>query len=75
MKHNKGKDLSRPQIWVFGMRERNSGKCYFEIVDDRERPTLLKIIYQHVRPESIIFSDNWSSYLDIARLNFQVINN
>ena len=72
VKHNKGKDLKRKTVWVFGMRERDSNKCYFEIVPDRERTTLLSIIFKHVRPHSIMYSDSWSSYGDIARLEFQV---
>lgn len=50
------------------MRERNSSRCYFEIVPNRERTTLLSIILRHVRPGSVIFSDNWSAYNDIGRL-------
>lgn len=70
VKHNRGKDLMRDQVWVFGMRERHTSKCYFEIVADRERRTLLRIIMKHVNPGSIIYSDNWSAYNEIGRLNF-----
>jgi hypothetical protein len=46
VKHHRGKDLRRRQIWVFGLRERQSGKCYFKIVKKRDSETLLPIIYE-----------------------------
>lgn len=55
--------------WVFGIRERSTSKCYFEIVSSRDRASLLQIILKRVHPESIIFSDSWSAYNDIVRLD------
>lgn len=51
------------------MRERVSGKCYFEIVPTRDREQLLSIIYRRCRPGTIIFSDAWAAYNDIALLD------
>ncbi len=48
VKHHKGKDLKRPQVWVFGMYERESKKCFFVQVPKRDASTLLNIIYKHV---------------------------
>lgn len=31
VKHWKGKDMNIKLIWVFGMKERNSRRCYFEV--------------------------------------------
>ena len=31
VKSHRGKDLKRKQVWVFGLSERKTGKCYFEI--------------------------------------------
>lgn len=64
--------MEKNEICVFGMRERSSNKCYFEIVPDRELSTFLKIIFKHVRPHSVVFSENWNSYSDMARIDFQV---
>ena len=44
------------QVWVFGLRERLTARCYFEIVKNRDRLTFL-------------VSDSWSAYNDISRLN------
>lgn len=54
---------------MFGMSERESGKCFFQIVESRDRENLLPIIYKHCQKDTVIFSDKWSSYNDIARLN------
>ncbi|RMZ93697.1 ISXO2-like domain-containing [Brachionus plicatilis] len=70
VKHNKGKDLKRAQVWVFGLVERNDhdSKCFMIIVPDREATTLLNIIYSKCMPGSIIYSDCWSSYSKINKL-------
>ncbi|KAF0486143.1 Transposase, ISXO2-like domain-containing protein [Gigaspora margarita] len=33
-------------------------KCFFVITEDREAPTLRRIIKQHVRPKSIVHTDH-----------------
>jgi hypothetical protein len=44
VKH-RGKDLKRKLVWVFGMKERDSGKCYMQLVSARNAATLIPIIY------------------------------
>lgn len=69
VKYNKGKDLKKGQIWVFGLVERGDpSRCYMSIVPDREAPTLLNIIYNRCHPGTIIYSDCWSSYNKISKL-------
>ncbi|CAF1094196.1 unnamed protein product [Brachionus calyciflorus] len=62
--HNE--DLGREQVWVLGLVERpnsdNESKCYLEIVKNRDALTLIKIICNTCEPETLIFSDSWSSY-------------
>ena len=36
VKHHRGKDLKRPQVWVFGLYERNTKKCFFVKVPKRD---------------------------------------
>jgi hypothetical protein len=50
VKYNKGKDLRRKQVWVFGMVCRTTNKCFFTIVPNRRAETLLPIIYDHCLP-------------------------
>ncbi len=69
VKHFRGKDLKRKQLWVFGMKERESGKTYMEIVKTRNAATLLKIIYERCHPRTVIYSDLWSAYRSIAFLD------
>ncbi len=74
VKHHKGKDLKRPQIWVFGMYERplnekDPKKCLFIPVPKRDAFNLLNIIYKHVNPGTLIISDCWAAYNDIRKLD------
>ncbi|CAF0950111.1 unnamed protein product [Brachionus calyciflorus] len=72
VKHWTGKDLQRPQVWVFGLVERNdsderSSQCYMQVVKDREANTLVPIIYDKCKSGSIIYSDCWASYNKISK--------
>ena len=68
VKYNRDKDLKRRQLWLFGLKERESGKTYMELVRARNAATLLRIIYQRVRPGSIIYSDLWKAYEHISKV-------
>ncbi len=72
VKHHRGKDLKRQQVWIFGLINRpgREKKCYIEIVPDRSAHTLCSIIFDHVEKESIIYSDSWSAYSKIKDMNF-----
>ncbi|KAG0440433.1 hypothetical protein DMUE_1754 [Dictyocoela muelleri] len=45
-KYNSGR-LTK-MVWVFGLIERDTGKCHIEIVQSRDKKTLEKIIKKHV---------------------------
>jgi hypothetical protein len=70
VKHHRGKDLKKQQIWVFGLRERGTNKCIFRVVEDRTAPVLLDIIVKHVQPGTTIISDCWKSYNSINKKGF-----
>ena len=66
VKHGKGKDLRREQVWVFGLYERptdqqkidkKKGRCLFFVVPKRDAVNLLNIIYKYVAPGTTIMSD------------------
>ena len=40
VKYHRGKDIFRKQVWFFGLRERHSCRCYFEIVANRDRDSI-----------------------------------
>ena len=50
---------------VFGMVERG-GRVKAVVADDRKKETLMPIIRQYVLPESTVFTDDFSSYVDLA---------
>ena len=49
-------------VWVFGGIERQSKKCFFEILEDRSAKTLIPIITKYVKPGTVILSDCWKDY-------------
>ena len=69
VKHHKGKDLKRPQVWVFGLYERDTKKCFFVEVPKRDAFTLLNVIYKYCLPGTIIYSDCWRAYHRIISLD------
>ncbi|CAF1047347.1 unnamed protein product [Brachionus calyciflorus] len=56
------------QVWVFGMKDRITGKCLFQAVENRKAKTLLPIIQKHILPKSTIYSDCWKAYNLISSL-------
>jgi hypothetical protein len=54
---------------VVGLVERGSGKCWLEIVHSRDASTLEGIILRHVLPGSVIVTDAWLGYVNVATLN------
>ncbi|KAF8784297.1 putative transposase-like protein like [Argiope bruennichi] len=59
-KFNRGKRVEGK--WVFGGVERETGKCFMKVVDDRTTDSLLSVINEYILPGSIIISDCWKSY-------------
>ncbi len=79
VKHHRGKDLKRPQVWVFGLYERplvqgQRARVLFFIVPKRDAFTLLNLIYKHVAPGTIIHSDSWSAYSRIRNTDRNFIH-
>lgn len=60
MKYGRGKPVKGE--WVFGGVERESGKCFFRVVEKRDAETLLPIVRDWVLPGTTIYSDCWKAY-------------
>lgn len=60
-----------PPRWVFGAYDVETGVGYVQLVPDRSAATLLPIIANVVAPGSIIHSDCWRAYANVAQLGYQ----
>jgi hypothetical protein len=69
VKHHRGKDLLREQVWTFGMYERNRKVPIFQVVDSRDALSLLGPIYKYVAEKSLVYSDCWRAYRRISNLD------
>ncbi|GFV58796.1 DDE_Tnp_IS1595 domain-containing protein [Trichonephila clavipes] len=54
-----GKRVKR--TWVFGGIERSTNKCFFHVVQDRSKDTLLASIKSNIKEGTTIISDCWKS--------------
>ena len=68
-KHHRG----RPPVaetWVFGMVDCSTSPAtgFVQIVERRNAATLLPIIHQHIRPGTMVYSDEWRAYNQVGNL-------
>ena len=63
------------KVPVFGLLKRG-GKVYTQIVTDTKTETLLPIIRQKIKPDSIVYTDSYRSYnvLDVSEFKHYRIN-
>lgn len=66
-KYHRGNVLASEQIWVFGILERFSGRCFLKVVEQRDSETLFRIVREIAHPESVIMGDQWRGYSLIQR--------
>jgi len=74
-KYNRGRIVDGH--WVFGIMERLTGECFLVEVEHRDAATLLPLIQQYIRPGSVVYSDEWSAYNQLATVagcNHQTVN-
>ena len=55
-----------PERWAFDGIDSESNLGFLMLVDDRSAVTLLRLIQQFIAPGSIIHSDEWAAYRNIA---------
>ena len=63
-KYNRGRAVDGH--WVFGGMERGREDSFLVEVAHRDAATLLPIIANHVKPGSIIYSNEWSAYNQLS---------
>ena len=63
-KYNRGRTVDGH--WVYGGVERMTGECFLVEVQQRDAATLLPIVQNFVRPGSIVYSDEWAAYNQLA---------
>jgi transposase-like protein len=68
-KYHKGK-YSRSNIWVFGGIERGSNKFFVEIVKNRTKKELTRVIKKYINLNSFIFSDEWKGYYGLNLIGY-----
>ena len=63
------------KVPVFGLLKRN-GKVYAAIIPDAKTKTLMPIIREKVKPDSVVYSDCWRGYnaLDVSEFKHYRIN-
>jgi transposase len=63
------------KVVVFELLKRN-GKVHTVVVPDASSSSLLPIIYEKVRPDSVVYSDHWRAYnaLDVSDFHHVRIN-
>ena len=63
------------KVPIFGLLKRN-GKVYAAIIPDAKTQTLMSIIREKVKPDSIVYSDCWRGYnaLDVSEFKHYRIN-
>ena len=67
-KYHRGK--RKDGVWVFGGIERQSKKCFFQIVEDRSFQTLIPTIQKYIKPGTVILSDCWNAYSSLKDEGF-----
>lgn len=73
-KGKRGRSIGH-KVPVFGLLKRG-GKVLTVVVPDAKVATLIPIIHQSVRPDSIVYSDSWQAYnaLDVSHFHHVRIN-
>ena len=73
-KGNRGRGAAG-KVPVFGLLKRN-GKVYTAMIPNAKTQTLMPIIRQKVKPDSIVYSDYWRAYnaLDVSEFKHYRIN-
>ncbi|KXJ16816.1 uncharacterized protein LOC110234935 [Exaiptasia diaphana] len=67
-KYNRGR-RAKKQTWVFGISstEFQPARGYFQVVEKRDRATLIPLIQMLLKPGSELHTDDWGAYENLTR--------
>ena len=65
----KDQDIIETQ-WIFGILERETGKCFLKRIHDRSAAVLIPLVMEHVPPGSIVITDSLTSYNQLSEYYF-----
>ncbi len=71
-KYNRGRQLVRPQIWVWGAIERGTNNVIMIPIQQRDAGSLMRLIVDVIRPGTELISDGWAAYGGINALQAQL---
>ncbi|CAL6068218.1 transposase [Hexamita inflata] len=72
-KYHVGRHRKTMQIWVLGLKQRDSDACRFFVVGNtRTEAVLLPLIKSCVKNQSVIYSDKWRAYFNLQSHNSYV---
>lgn len=67
-KYNRGRKMKTR--WVVGGVDRETKKCFFVVVNNRDANTLHNVIREHVLPGTHIITDCWKGYCGVDRIYY-----
>ncbi len=73
-KYYKGRYLKTEALWIFGGICRENNEFFIERVKRRDEKTLILILQRYVDKNSVILSDHWPVYTNLAK-NFVYLEN
>ena len=71
MKYGRGRPVDGQ--WVFGGIERGMDRCFFRVVEQRNKDTLLPIIRDWVLPGSVVMLDCWKACDCLKDHNYELL--
>jgi IS1 family transposase len=66
--------LKTEALWIFGGICRENNECFIERVKRRDEKTLIPVLQRYVDKDSVIMSDHWPVYTNLAK-NFGYLEN
>ena len=71
-KYNKGRSLGNDPDWLIGVYSTDSKQGCIQIVTNRNQKTCRTFLKKHVKPGSIIHSDEWKGYTKLQEDGFML---